>query len=430
MQHSIIRITATALLPFLAADASAAPRSPHRQAATADDAPAVPELTLADRELAAWQDELLELAYSAVSAMPLRPHIKNRSRAQERVVIACFELDQPRRAARYLEDIANWRQGTGYADLAFYAVEKGEQAAVIDGLLARAHELANPPVYRDENGEEVREQAWRLDRIKAKIARVLLTQGREDEAAVYEADLTESESGKQNDVRVRRASDEDFDQLIARLVAVGETGHFDLQKNEIEAQIGLYDRFYDDDERREEVERTLTRVWAKFPIDLRISYLLKMAEYATGHEDPDDATRLIDRAEDLAAQVEWSPRNHPPVLSQLARARFGAGQVDAAAELARAAWVAFDSGRERVADVFRAEAVRPIAEAWAVMGNAKKARWAYGKALTEGAHNPNSWPRSEDLADTLCSMAVRGIEPDEALWKQIRKIHAELGPPW
>ena len=65
------------------------------------------------------------VAFAAASAMPLNPHIKNRSRAQEVVVAACLELDQPQRAQRYIEQIANWRRGAGYADLAFHQAQQG-----------------------------------------------------------------------------------------------------------------------------------------------------------------------------------------------------------------------------------------------------------------------------------------------------------------
>ena len=68
--------------------------------------------------LAEWQQTLLDVAYRAVSGMPLNPHIKNRSRGQETVVVASLLLEQPDLARRYIGDIANWRRGAGYAALA------------------------------------------------------------------------------------------------------------------------------------------------------------------------------------------------------------------------------------------------------------------------------------------------------------------------
>jgi len=429
MKLSILRIGAPLALSLPLA--SLAPASPPTQfdEPIPELGPAV-ELSIEDRELEEWQAELLEMAFDAVSSMPLKPHIKNRSRAQERVVIACFELDQPRRAARYVEDIVNWRQGVGYADLAFYGAQRGEKQEILDQLLDRATTLANPPVQYGKNGEELREQAWRLDRIRGKIARALLVQDREAEAAIYEADLTEAERGKQNDIRAKNATAEEFDALIAELERVGKGATFDVKRNELAAKIHLYDTFYDDEEKRAIVERTLRGAWEKMPTNLRVGYLVSMADFATEHGDPKTASRLITDAEELVEAGQWNADFHVPMLARLAQARFEAGEVDAAEELAHRAWVVFDTGKERVANVFRAEALRPLAEAYVAMGNLPKAHWIYGKVLAEGALNPNSWPRSEDLADTLCSMAVHGVEPTEELWRRIRTIHEELGPPW
>src|SRR5215813_3973758 len=76
-----------------------------------------------DKPLLAFQSELLDLAFKTATALPTEPHIKNRSRAQESVVDTCFQLDQPHRAAGYIQGIDNWRRGLAYADLALYCAQ-------------------------------------------------------------------------------------------------------------------------------------------------------------------------------------------------------------------------------------------------------------------------------------------------------------------
>ncbi len=44
-----------------------------------------------DAQLHESQIQLLKLSYRAATKFPLNPHIKNRSRAQDQVVQACFE---------------------------------------------------------------------------------------------------------------------------------------------------------------------------------------------------------------------------------------------------------------------------------------------------------------------------------------------------
>ena len=117
---------------------------------------------VADLPLTEYRLELLQLAFDAATAMPLNPHIKNRSLAQELVVRACFELDQPSRALRYTKEIADWRRGVGYADFADYCALRGDTSEV-----QRYLDLA---IEQAQTANDSGEQSWRVDRIRAKIA--------------------------------------------------------------------------------------------------------------------------------------------------------------------------------------------------------------------------------------------------------------------
>src|SRR5688572_20223021 len=84
------------------------------------------ESCLADSELSPFQGALIELAFESAAAIPITPHVKDRSRSQEIVVEVCLQLNQPQRALRYIEQIVNWRRGIGYADYALYCTEHGD----------------------------------------------------------------------------------------------------------------------------------------------------------------------------------------------------------------------------------------------------------------------------------------------------------------
>jgi hypothetical protein len=66
-----------------------------------------------DASIEPFRRELLDLAYAAAATFPHDPHVKNRGRAIESVVLTCLGLDQPRLALRYNEGISNWRRGAG-----------------------------------------------------------------------------------------------------------------------------------------------------------------------------------------------------------------------------------------------------------------------------------------------------------------------------
>jgi len=48
--------------------------------------------SLVDRPIAAFQRNLLDLAFATATAIPIRPHIKDRSRAQEAVVAVSLDV--------------------------------------------------------------------------------------------------------------------------------------------------------------------------------------------------------------------------------------------------------------------------------------------------------------------------------------------------
>ena len=90
----------------------------------------------------------------------------------------------------------------------------------------------------------------------------------------------------------------------------------------------------------------------------------------------------------------------------------------------------FAAKREEIVDIYRAGALRTIAETYQAMGETAAASKTYKQAIEAGIENPNSRPRAEDLSATLCSMAVHGVEPDAGLWTRITDIEAGLGDPW
>ena len=89
-----------------------------------------------------------------------------------------------------------------------------------------------------------------------------------------------------------------------------------------------------------------------------------------------------------------------------------------------------DAERERIAPIFRASALRPIAETYQSMGDNAAALALYKRVVEEGANNKNARPRAEDLSATCRSMALNAAEPDSELWARLREISAGLCNPW
>jgi hypothetical protein len=370
-----------------------------------------------DRPLAAFHSQLLDLAFEAATAIPVDPHVNDRSRAQDAVVGACLELDQPHRALGYVEQIKNWRRGTGYADVAFYWAQHGDTSQ-----MRRCLSLAG----------QIAEHAadWRKDRIRVRIARTHAWLGQTEQAAELEAGVIDAEAGKVDKVRDMRLGEEGFEAQLGAVDAVVATNNFDLMKNALEACAQLFDRFYEDPSRRSRVEEKIKSSWTRLPISIRIDLLIELAGFALDHKDQATALRLVNEAQALLDGSRWTAEHRVPLQARLAGLRSLAGDVERARTDADAALELFDAERERIVSVARADTLLAVAEAYQSMRDTAAALRVYRKAVDEGAANPNGRPRALDLSAACRSMALHAVEPDADLWARIHQIKGGLGQPW
>ncbi|MFN0008220.1 MAG: hypothetical protein ACKVXR_09955 [Planctomycetota bacterium] len=380
------------------------------------------ESYIADAPLAGYQKELLDLAFDTASSFPRVPHLKNRSRAQEVVVQACFELDQPRRALGYVQRIDNWLRGAGYADYALYCARKGDTTSV-----QRHLDLARE-VYEKTEKEEI--QDWQRDRIRVTIAKTLRRLGRSEEAVKFETDLVEVESIKVEAAKAALAGGEAFDEQLQAVDAAAAVGNFDHLRSALETCVRLFDRFYEDPERRSQAEAKVKASWSKLPITVRVDLVMDLAESALGHEDRGKALELVQEAEAIMDAATWKPELRIPVMARLAVLRHGAGDGEGARKGAEAALASFEAERDQIFDYERAETLQPLAEAFRSLGDTAAAHGIYAKAVEESALNPNRRPRADDLTAICCSMALHAVEPDAELRARMLEIRSGLEGRW
>ncbi|HEX6882348.1 MAG TPA: hypothetical protein VF530_03145 [Planctomycetota bacterium] len=394
---------------------------------------------LADDELSRDGRRLLDLAFAAATAMPAHPHVKTRSLLQEEVVRACIELGQLRTARAYADQIANWRKGAACAELARPLVERGlvdEARRCLAIAQAAADELDRKLQHElgYDDGAVESPQDWQRDQIRVRMAQALVLHGEEEQAAALEAGVVESEAGRVDAVRARQATAEDFEVLMVALETELPGMSFDRARNALEACVELYGRFYADAERRARAERALRDPAARLPMDVRFELLRRAAGAALLHGDTDKARELLREADAIVKKVcasgAWIPEHEIPLRASLASLRHSVGDAAGArAELAEAA-ARYEAERANIVEIYRAGALRPLAEAALALGDGAGALTFYRRALEEGALNANARPRAEDLVATCLSMARLGVTPDPELWQRILAIRAGLVAPW
>jgi hypothetical protein len=392
-------------------------------AAAAKTAPAEVPADLTDRTLPPWQGDLLELAFRAVSAMPTEPHRKNRAMAQEKVVMACLQLDQHARALRMLEKIDGWQKGTCYAELAWHCVQYGNKAPV-HLYLERATQLAEEALHEEAG------QKWRRDRILAKVARTRLQLGETREAQELETGLTDSELGETAAAKASQLDAGAFDAQLQMLDQIFASANFDQIQGAMQMCVRLCDRFYADDQKRGQLVQRIESAYPKMPVPARLEFLIDTTRIAIAHGDRLEATALLDFAHGQLDRVNQLPEDRLPMLGRLAELRGRAGDVAGCRTAVSSALEFYHAKEATIFDVFRAQGLRPLAEALHAIADDAQALDVYRLAVEQGAHNPNSKPRAEDLAASCCSLAVQGCQPDARLHERLQQIQGNLGDPW
>ena len=376
-----------------------------------------------DKALAAFRGRLLDVAFTAASAMPVEPHLKNRSRAQQAVGAACFELDQPRRALCMIEQIGDWRRGESLAEFAFYCAQHGATTEVEHYL-----ELARQVAESSAKGEN--SQDWQIDRIKMTIAKTQVWIGHASEAARLAAGTADFEAGKVEAVKAMLIDASSFEQRVTELDAIVATGSFDQTRVVLEIYAQLFKRFYDDREKRDQVEQKVRTSWAKLPTLARIDVMLELGGFAADRGDRAKALELARDTQSIFEGAKWTAEFEIPLMARIAALRHRAGDVERARRDNDSAVAMFDAKRGEIVDIYRAGVLRSLAETYQAIGDAASALKTYKQAFEAGIENPNSRPRAEDLSASCCSMALHDVEPDAGLWTRIANIEAGLGDPW
>jgi tetratricopeptide (TPR) repeat protein len=374
--------------------------------------------SLSDTPLSEFQDNLLDIAFETASLIPLKPHIKDRSKTQERIVNTCLEMDQIVRAIQFAGKIEDWRRGDCFAEIALYSAQKTDTGTMQHCLVRAQEELE-----KVEETLAVDEIDWRRDRIKLKIEHVSAWQKQQEQ-------LESSPKGMAATEINNPVLSEWFEKQVHVLDALTVTGGFEATKYALASYVELYKRFYANSQYRLSIENEIKSSWEKLPFFARIDLLLKMADAAIKHSELSEALRLINEAQVFIDDYQWPPEKHISLTLRLIALRFRAGDVEKARTDAEGMHRLYDAEREKIVDIYRAGVLRELAEAYQKIGDTQTALKFYKKTIEEGIENPNSRPRAEDLAATCCSMVLNAVEPDTQLWTRIHQIHRGLGQPW
>ena len=373
----------------------------------------------------------LDLAFDAVLKMPLRPHIKTRSRLQADLVQAALDVGRVADATAWATQIENWRQGLALAHIAVHHAQGRDEEAAHKAI-ERAEAFERTITSEDAQG-------WRRDRVRVRIAEAYALLGDARKAAQIQATATPAESGRLAAMAVRTVGDADIEKQIATLKTIAKTGDLEQVRFALMAMAEFYGRALakpsaeDASMTPDAVEQHIKSAWTELPIEPRIDIVERLIQFDVD-AGPRGKARASAHAKEVAGLVmdhNWNREQAIGLRARVAGLYHSLGDDEAASKVANDALTLYETSREGIVSIYRGEALRPLAEAFLALGDEGTATSLYERALEEALENPNSRPRVTDLTMTAISVATApDYTPPRSLVVALSRASQAIGDPW
>lgn len=369
-----------------------------------------------------WRVDLLDQAFEGVSQLPDRPHIKNRTRAQAKLVTAALELDLVKQACSYADRITGWRGASAEAEIAGYLLRHGQTS--------RAMEYMNRAKTGLKASKNAHNEGWRLSEVRAKLAAYYLYSGDLDAAMMLQVGLETTSAAIIEVAKARIMDPEQFDEQYESALRLIGSADFEQLEAVLASSTTLYERYFDDLDRRAKVWGLIQQAWKPLPLLVRIETTETLMGVAYAEHDQDETVRWAQVAQGLVESIKWSPELEVQMLARLGGMQYLAGDAQAARQSAAAALELFQSSRKAIVDMYRGRSLRPLASTYHMMGEQGLAEKVFGMVLEEALVNPNGRPRCEDFSATLALMVEIGFKPSKGLESKILGFGESLRAPW
>ncbi|MEA2068747.1 MAG: hypothetical protein U9P12_06065, partial [Verrucomicrobiota bacterium] len=374
---------------------------------------------------------------SSVSKMPLNPHIKNRSRAQQKVVGACLELGRGDLAEDYIVRIANWQRWKGFSDLAYYYAERDQMALAEAALqhseaaLSMADDLRSGKILASTPNPLIDTlEGWRYKQVRARLYEVEALLGKnEAQQPLGDLDLGEEIDATfaAHSVTEKQA---DYEAAMEQLARLAGHANFEVTQQALLGMVRLADTNYDQLDLSTWTEKELVPHFKKTPVFMRVNVLVQLADVALRHNDTLQTEKICDQIEGYIDHAALPVGLRITEKTKGVSLRFKAGNERAARKQLDVLLGLYTSNRDFIVDIDRAEILCRMAEGYQLTGQTTRALSLYEKAVVEGQVNPNSRPRADALNEIACSLAMHSVVPPEVFFRSLEELGNQLGRPW
>lgn len=377
---------------------------------------------LKDQPMASIHQQLLEYAFETATLIPIDPHIKSRSLAQEKVLTSALEAGQPVFVLDRVKQIKNWRFAAMLGSVGSKAAQQEVKRDIIEPVLMIASDVSKDPNVGD----------WRRGVIRTRIGEAYAWLQVEDLAEAFQSGAEAHEAGLVSVVRAGRCTEDTYVNVRRQLDNMATSERFEVVYNALQGYVALVDKFYPLQERRVELVAMSQAAWVKIrmPIFLRLNIMLSLVEVALEHKDQAQALEWMDQAQVIFDGAQWSPELAIQYRGRMSGLRYLCGKQEEARNYAEDTLKMFDIQYKAILNIHLCRTLLPLAKAYQIMGDASMAEKVFAKAYQESLVNPNSRPRAESLSELACAMVESGFEPSSDLWQAMQTAKAELKDPW
>jgi hypothetical protein len=369
--------------------------------------------------------EALEWGFKFASAIPLKPHVVDRSKSQYSVLKAYLEMDMPGKVIKFAGRIADWRRCLLFADLAVYFAEN-DQNIQAKQYIERAGECRNKL--------QGFQASWQQERILLRIAEAQVTAGQWEMVEKTEAELPPEVAALTTALRFSRGEMDnpaDFNKRLDELRAMEASEHFEVQRDVARAYIAILNRL--GAAATEEQCTTLkTRVYelaGKLPLLLQNETLFSLGHAAFNSEKRELGYEVLNYTLEKFKHRELNPRYDVALLSALAQI-----WDEAAGESPRAESTLQDAAdllkKSSLKSADRVNALISIGKGYGLHGDANAAWDCFFQALRTAGMEKNSRPRAMMATNICIGIAQWGVPLTNDMTAEFSALYRSLANPW
>ncbi len=343
---------------------------------------------------------------------------RDRSKAQQVVVLDLAEIGQLESAARRADSIVGWHRGAAYADIAALYAASGDEARA-RALIAKAESA-----QREAEG-------WHGPRIATHVAQAHAMLGEPASAAAIADSVAAADprqySGRAAATRATaHAARGEFDQAMALLDGLGGDDDLEIAWARVTGYVAVARQpRVTAKQRRTALDAALTAA-ATVPGWKQAEALESLADEFRRDGALARARELLRRAEALVLPITDTLSIRPALLSNLARKWAGVGDVDHARLLLAEAEAAVPSAMT----IERPPILANIASSWVAVGATTEASRVYGMAFDAAETLVNARPRALAVVEICRSMGKARLDPEAATRQRLESLLAGLRDPW